>query len=185
MSRFKKVCLNEKGPHTLRGHSPPRTSDAWNLFVEVVPALRMFCEWEHACRKRPGSVSSRRTSQRAPPCSHRPALLRVSLLIIRTESNRNDDTRTKFCPFAIGRPIFVEQRVVAVVGKAKAVILTAIPAVVKAVAEPVCLLYRLDAALRNGALLLHAVLGIGGLGESIDYAHGYFAIIAVGVGAGI
>lgn len=62
--------------------------------------------------------------------------------------------------FAVGSAIFVEQRIVAVVGETETVVLSAVPAVVEAVAVAVDALYGVDAALGNGPLLAHLLLGV-------------------------
>jgi hypothetical protein len=62
---------------------------------------------------------------------------------------------------AVGGAVLVEQRVVAVVGEAEAVVLPAVPAVVEAVAVAVDPLYCVDTALCDCALLAHLVLGVG------------------------
>lgn len=61
---------------------------------------------------------------------------------------------------SIGSAVLVEQRVVAVVREAKAVILSAVPAVMEAVAVAVNALDGVDAAFGNGTLLAHLVLGV-------------------------
>lgn len=61
---------------------------------------------------------------------------------------------------SVGSAVLVEQRVVAVVGEAEAVVFSAVPAVVEAVAVAVDALDRVDAALGNGALLAHLLLGV-------------------------
>jgi len=61
---------------------------------------------------------------------------------------------------AVGSAVLVEQRVVAVVGEAVAVVLPADPAVVEAVAVSVDPLYRVHAALGNRPLLAHPYLGV-------------------------
>lgn len=61
---------------------------------------------------------------------------------------------------AVRGPIFVEQRIVAVVGEAEAVVLFAVPAIVEAVAVAVDALYRVDATFGDGSLLAHLLLGV-------------------------
>jgi hypothetical protein len=74
--------------------------------------------------------------------------------------NRLGCTLAHLCAFAIGSAVLVEQRVIAVVGEAKAVILSAIPAIVEAVAVPIDLLYGIHTALCYCPLLPHLVFGV-------------------------
>lgn len=74
--------------------------------------------------------------------------------------DRFGSTLAHLCAFAIGSTVLVEERVVAVVGEAEAVILSAIPAIVEAVAVPIDLLYCIDAAFCYCPLLPHLVLGV-------------------------
>lgn len=71
---------------------------------------------------------------------------------------------------AVRSAVLVEQRVVAVVGEAEAVVLAAVPAVVEAVAEAVDALNGVDTALCNGALLAHLLLGVGGWLQRLEDA---------------
>ena len=61
---------------------------------------------------------------------------------------------------AVGCTVLVEERVVAVVREAEAVVLSAVPAVVEAVPVTIDPLYSIDAALGDGSLLAHLVLGV-------------------------
>ena len=72
---------------------------------------------------------------------------------------------------AVCRPVLVEERVVAVVGEAVAVVLAAVPAVVEAVAVAVGALDQVHAALGDGPLLAHLVLGIRRRLQGLDDAH--------------
>lgn len=72
---------------------------------------------------------------------------------------------------AIGSAVLVQQRVIAVVGKAKAIVLSAVPTIMEAVAIPVYPLNRIDAAFGNGALLAHLLLGLICGREGFEDAH--------------
>lgn len=66
----------------------------------------------------------------------------------------------QLCALAVGGAVLVEQRVVAVVGEAEAVVFSAVPAVVEAVSVAVDPLDGIDGTLGDGALLAHLVLGV-------------------------
>lgn len=74
--------------------------------------------------------------------------------------NRLRGTLAQFGAFSIRRAVLVQQRVVAIVGEAKAIILSAVPAIVEAVSIPIDLLYCLDTALCYCPLLPHSILWV-------------------------
>ena len=81
---------------------------------------------------------------------------------------------------AVGSAVLVEERVVAVVGEAEAVVLPAVPTVVEAVAVSVDLLYRVDAALGDCPLFPHLLLGVRCRLQSLSYAQGGFLLRRLG-----
>ena len=85
---------------------------------------------------------------------------------------------------SVGSAVLVEQRVVAVIGEAEAVVLAAVPAVVEAVAVAVAALDGVDAALCDGALLPHLLLGVGRGLQGLEDAHGDPGVALPALGAG-
>ena len=81
---------------------------------------------------------------------------------------------------AVGSAVLVEERVVAVIGEAEAVVLPAVPTVVEAVAVSVDLLYRVDAALGDCPLFPHLLLGVRCRLQSLSYAQGGFLLRRLG-----
>lgn len=128
----------------------------WDVFIEYIKTLFAGGEFD---RQDPFAVVYGLGSSLACPGQYDAYLILASSLL------------TKLGAFAIGCAVLIQQRVVAVVGEAEAVIFTTIPAVMEAVSVSVRPLYRVYTALRYGSLLLHLLFRVRRVRQCLLYRH--------------